>query len=379
MAREKLLFFVADDWYFWCHRLALAVGAKAAGYDVTIVTPKGPYVRHIEDAGLRHIPIELSRQGRNPAADLRSIAELCGIYRSVRPEIVHHVAIKPIIYGSLAARAASVRAVVNAMPGMGYVFLNGEFLSRAIRPFVKVSYRALLNASHTRTILQNPDDIESWVRWGVMKRERIELIRGAGVDTSKFVPTPEPEGTPLCILPARLLFDKGVAEFVQAARGLKRRGVACRFALVGECDLGNPRSVQPEQIKNWVEEGVVEHFGWRDDMARVHREAHVVCLPSYGEGLPKALLEAAASARPIVATDVAGVREIARHGENALLVPPRDAKALEESLFRVMTDSALRAALGAVGREMVMREFSQQIVLDQTLRLYDRMLSETKR
>jgi glycosyltransferase involved in cell wall biosynthesis len=316
----------------------------------------------------------MNRQGRNPLEDVRTVGKLVQLYRRERPDLAHHVAIKPIIYGSLAARATGVRAVVNAMPGMGYVFLNKQLLSRLIRPGVKLSYRMLLNRENSCTILQNPDDVETWVKWGVMRRDRIELIRGAGVDTKAFAPSPEPPGPPLVVLPARLLRDKGVLEFVEAARRLKAKGISARFALVGEGDYGNPASITASELAGWVEEGVVESFGWRDDMAQVIREAHVVCLPSYGEGLPKALLEAASAGRPLVATDVPGCREIARNGENALTVPPRDAGALARALERIVTDSALRQRLGARGREIVLADFSQETVLAQTLALYDRLL-----
>ncbi|NOU34361.1 MAG: glycosyltransferase family 4 protein [Polyangiaceae bacterium] len=374
----RVLFLVANDWYFWCHRMSLAVGIQKAGHEVTVVTPEGEYTKHFEAAGLRYLPIAMNRQGRNPLQDLGTVARLVKLYRNERPDLTHHVAIKPIIYGSMAAKAAGVRAVVNAMPGMGYVFLNKELLSRMIRPGVKLSYRMLLNRPGSCTILQNPDDVETWVKWRVMRRDRIQLIRGAGVDTRAFAPTPEPEGPPLVVLPARLLRDKGVLEFVEAARRLKAKGVQARFALVGEGDYGNPASVTADEVAGWVAEGVVESFGWRDDMATVIREAHAVCLPSYGEGLPKALLEAASSGRPLVATDVPGCREIARNGENALTVPPRDASALTAALERIVTDPSLRARLGARGREMVLAEFSQETVLAQTLALYDRLLRERR-
>lgn len=377
--KPRAVFLVAWDWYFWCHRMPIALAAKAAGYDVTVVTPEGPYVEKITAAGLRHVPVRMVRQGRNPAQDVQTAQNLIAIYRRLRPDVVHHVAIKPMIYGTLAAKVTGVPAVVNAMAGMGYVFLNPAPLSRAIRPMVKTAYKLLLAAENTRTILQNEDDIERWVSWGVMRRDRVVMIRGSGVDTEKFAPAPEPEGPPVVVLPARLLRDKGVGELVTAARTLKKKGISARFALVGEPDLGNPASVKPDELEAWVREGVIEHFGWRDDMDRVHRESHVTCLPSYGEGLPKALLEAAASGRPIVATDVPGCREIAHHEKNALLVPARDAGALTEALERVLTSPELRARLGAAGRKLALDEFSQEHVADATLDLYRTLLERAPR
>jgi glycosyltransferase involved in cell wall biosynthesis len=374
---RRVLFVVANDWYFWCHRLPLATRVAAAGYDVHVATPPGRFRAEIERAGLTYTPIRMDRQGRNPLVDARTIAELVRLYRGIRPDVVHHVALKPIVYGTLAARLAGVPAVVNAMPGMGYVFLNKQLLSRAIRPGIMAAFRLLVNAPNCRVILQNPDDVETWVRWRVMRRDRIALIRGAGVDTDHFVPTPEPTGTPLVVLPARLLFDKGVGEFVEAARLLRARGVAVRMALVGEGDPGNPASVPPATLTAWQAEGTIELFGWRDDMRAVLREANVVCLPSYGEGLPKALLEAAASGRAIVATNVPGCREVVKDGETGLLVPARDAAALADALARVVTDADLRARMAARGRALALAELSADVVAARTLDLYATLLDSS--
>jgi glycosyltransferase involved in cell wall biosynthesis len=372
---RRVLFVVASDWYFYCHRLPLATRLAAAGYDVHVATPLGRFREKIEDAGIKHTSIPFDRQGRNPFADVRTVSALVRLYRELRPDVVHHVAIKPIVYGSLAARLTRIPAVVNAMPGMGYVFLSKQLLSRTIRPGVMAAYKLLVNAPNSRVILQNPDDLERWVSWGVMRRDRIALIRGAGVDTSHFTPTEEPSGTPLVILPARLLFDKGVGEFVEAARQLRARGVAVRMALVGEGDPGNPASVAPKDLRAWADEGIIELFGWRDDMREVIREAHVVCLPSYGEGLPKALLEAAACGRAIVATDVPGCREIVTHEDNGILVPVRDATSLARAIERVVSDRDLRRRMGERGRTRALEEFSVDIVADATLKLYADLLN----
>ncbi|HEX7602532.1 MAG TPA: glycosyltransferase family 4 protein [Polyangiaceae bacterium] len=373
--KPRVLFLVASDWYFLCHRLSLGLAAQEAGYDVTVVTPDGPYVGAIQKAGLRHVSLQMVRQGRNPLEDLDTTRRLISLYRRERPDVVHHVAIKPMIYGTLAAKATRVPAIVNAMPGMGYVFLNEAPLARALAAMVKLAYKGLLSAPNTRTILQNPDDVEKWVGWGVMRRDRLVMIRGAGVDTQRFAPSPEPAGPCFVVLPARLLKDKGVNEFVEAARRLRKEGVPARFGLVGEPDLGNPASVTAAQMKAWVDEGIVESLGWRDDMDRVLRESHVTCLPSYGEGLPKALLEAAASGRPIVATDVPGCREVARNEENALLVPARDADALTRALRRVIEDRDLRLRLGARGRAIALAEFDQRHVAEATLAVYAELLA----
>jgi len=370
----RLLFLLASDWYFYWHRLALAQRVAAAGYDVHVATPAGRYCSAIAAAGLHHHPIRMDRQGRNPFKDLATVKYLLDLYRELQPTLVHHVAIKPVIYGSIAAKLAEVPVMINAMPGMGYVFLSRQLLARLIRPGVKAAFRMLLNAPNSRIILENRDDMQKWVAWGVLRADRIVIIPGSGVDTALFRPAPEPPGVALIVLPARLLFDKGVAEFIEAARLLRQRGVRARFALLGEGDPGNPASVPPGQLRQWEQEGIVELLGWRDDVPEILARSHIVCLPSYGEGLPRALLEAAACGRPIVATDVPGCRDIVRDGENGLLVPPRQSVPLADALERLIGDASLRAAFGARGRERVLAEFSLDTVAAETLHLYAALL-----
>jgi glycosyltransferase involved in cell wall biosynthesis len=360
MPAPSILFLVASDWYFYGHRLALARRVAAAGYDVHVATPPGRYCGAIEAAGLRHHPIQMVRQGRNPFQDVVTIKRLVDLYRQLEPTLVHHVALKPIVYGSIAAKITKVPAIVNAMPGMGFIFLSNQLVSRLIRPGIMAAFRLLVNAPNSRVILQNLDDRKKWIGWGVMRPDRIVIIPGSGIDTDVFRPNVELPGPPLVILPARLLSDKGVGEFVEAARLLRGRGVKARFALVGEGDPGNPASVPPQQLHEWENEGVVELFGWHDDMPKILAQSHIVCLPSYGEGLPKALLEAASCGKPIVATDVPGCRDVVHHGENGLLVPPRQASPLATALERLIDDADLRRTLGAGGRERVLANFSRR-------------------
>jgi glycosyltransferase involved in cell wall biosynthesis len=371
----RVLFVVANDWYFHCHRAALAQRLACAGYDVHVATPPGRFCAAIEAMGLRHHPIGMDRHGRNPFKDCSSIGGLIDLYRRLRPGLVHHVALKPILYGTLAARITGVPAVVNAMPGMGYVFSSRELKSRLIRAVIMTAFRVLVNAPNSRVILQNREDMQKWVGWRVMRADRIAIVRGSGIDTEAFRPRAEPAGPVLAILPARLLAYKGIAEFVEAARLLKRRGIAARFALAGERDPGNPACIGAEQLREWEREGVVELLGWQDDMAGLLARSHIVCLPSHGgEGLPKALLEAAACGKPIVTTDVPGCRDVVRHGDNGLLVPPRQVAPLAEALARLIADRDLRHSLGTSGRERALAEFSLERIAAETIALYDELL-----
>lgn len=367
---RRLLYLVTEDWYFCSHRLPLAIAARSAGYEVSVatrVTDHGPAIR---EAGLELIPLRLSRGSQNPLRELASIAQITALYRRTKPHLVHHVAVKPVLYGSIAARVAGVPSVVNALAGLGYLFSSRDLKARMLRPFVQTAYRALLNRPNACLILQNPDDLSLLQAHGIADPTRTVMIRGSGVDLAKFASTPEPPGVPLVVLPARLLRDKGIVEFVDAARRLRDQGAMARFALVGEPDPGNPASVPRELLTQWVAEGVVEWWGWREDMAAVLRDCHVVCLPSYREGLPKALIEAAAAARPIVTCDVPGCREVVSEGDNGLLVPARDSQSLAEALGRLLADPDLRRRMGARGRARAEAEFSLDSVIERTLALY---------
>jgi glycosyltransferase involved in cell wall biosynthesis len=378
MLPRRVLFLLASDWYFYWHRLGVAERIAARGYEVHVATPDGRFRALIEAAGLRFHPIQIDRQGLNPLRDVATIKDVVELYRELSPDLVHHVAVKPIIYGSIAAKITGVPVIVNAMPGLGYVFVSRQLTARLIRPGIAAAFRFLVNAPNTKVIVENHDDLKRWVAWGVMRPDRVVVSPGCGVDVETFRPGAEPPGLPLVILPARLLFYKGVAEFVQAARILKARGARARFALVGEGDEGNPACVPSDLLRQWQKEGVVELFGWHDDMAQVLAQCHIVCLPSHGgEGVPRSLLEAAASGKPIVATNVSGCRDAVRDGENGFLVPPRQAGPLADAIERLVRDGDLRRLMGERGRERALKEFSVAIVAAQTLQVYDELFAST--
>jgi len=372
----RLLFVVSEDWYFWSHRLSLARAALAAGFEVGLATRAGKYADAVAAEGIRLIPLSfLNRGSKNPLREAAALSELVDAYRDFKPTIAHHVAIKPVLYGTLAARATRVPVVVNALGGLGYAFLSQTRTARLMRPFIFAAMRFALDAPRAALIVQNSEDARTLLANRLVRNERLVLIRGSGVDTDIYRPTPEPDCEPVVVLPARMLWDKGVGEFAAAARILRGRGVRARFVLVGQPDRHNPRAVPRSQLEAWAREGVVEWWGLKHDMAEVYAKAHIVCLPTYYEGLPKALLEAAACGKPIVATDIPGCREIARPGVNALLAPVRDAQSLAAALERLIADPALRHELGAAGRRIAEQEFTHQAVADQTLGLYARLLA----
>ncbi len=368
----KILFFANTDWYLYNFRLSLAQSLRSAGHDVVLMSPPGEYVTRLEEAGFRWIEFNFSRQGINPLAELNTIAALRRIYQHEKPDLVHHFTIKSVLYGSFAARRAGINAVVNSITGLGYVF-SDKFPARVLRQLVKRLYHRALTG--TQVIFQNPDDQELFLKLKLVVPQQTTLILGSGVNPDRFSPMTEPDSMPVAVLPARMLWDKGVGEFVRAAQILRGEGLRARFALVGKNDPHNPNSISYDQLCQWQKEGDVEWWGWQDNIASVFAMAHIICLPtSYREGVPRVLIEAAACGKPLIAADVPGCREVVRHEENGLLIPPRDADKLADALRRLIRDRELRLRMGARGRELVLSDFSDDRVFAATRKVYQRVL-----
>jgi glycosyltransferase involved in cell wall biosynthesis len=376
--KPRLLFVITEDWYFVSHRLDLARAARDAGFEVGIATRVASCSEQIRNAGIHLFPLRyMRRSSRNPWIELRAVNELTALYRHWLPSIVHHVAAKPVIYGGLAAQRASIPAVVNALAGLGYVFASPSMRARALRPAILAAYRAAFRHTHSRLIVQNPEDEAVVLKHRLVSPARLELIRGSGVDTRAFAPSKEPFGVVTFVLAGRMLWNKGVGEFVEAARIARKRGTKARFVLVGDSDVENPATIPQSQLGSWQEEGTIEWWGQRNDMHDVLSSSHVVCLPTYyGEGLPKVLLEAAACGRPLLASDVPGCREIAIHNETGLLVPPRDPAALADAMQALAGDAQLRRRLGECAREVVCSNFTIEHVSAQTIQIYRDLLAE---
>lgn len=371
----RLLYVVTEDWYFWSHRLGMARGARDAGFEVWVATRVGRHGARIEAEGFRLVALPWQRGGHNPVREIREVLRLRCLYRRLRPDILHHVAMKPVLYGAWPAAAAGVAHTVNALTGLGYIFTSSGPKQRLLRRVVGPMLRYALGRSGAHLIMQNPDDLETLRQLRLLRPAApVSLIRGSGVDTRCFHPTPEPapgtDGNVTCALVARLLWDKGIGEAVAAARLLRQRGIALRLRLVGPLDPHNPAAIPAETLEAWCREGVIEWDGPADDIPALWRKTSIALLPSYREGMPKALLEAAAAGRPLVATDVPGCRDICRDGESGLLVPARAPEPLAEALARLAQDGALRARLGAGARRLVEAQFSESIVVAQTVALY---------
>ena len=364
----KILMFANTDWYLYNFRLALALALRDRGDEVVLVSPDGPYGLRMQDLGIRWLPFPLERRSLNPFEGIQTVLRLLKLYRQEKPDLVHQFTVKCVLFGSLACHLLGIRTVVNSVTGLGYVFTGGGAARHWLRGFIKLSYRLLLK--NTWVIFQNPYDKSAFLESRLVDPKQVTLIRGSGVDIQRFFPQPEPSGKPLVVLPARLLWDKGVGEFVEAARRLQAEGLRARFALVGDSDKDNPASVQAAQLHAWQNEGVIEWWGWKEDMQDVYAQAAIICLPSYREGLPKTLIEAAACGRPIVTSDVPGCREVVQHGVNGLLVPVRDAGALTKALMDLLQSPNVRSEMGSRGRVIAEKEFSMDLVISQTIAFY---------
>ncbi len=369
----RLLIVVNDPAFFLSHRLPIALAARDAGWEVHVATADGPAREVVIDAGLMHHVLPISRQGLRPDRELRTLASLVLLFRRLRPDVVHLVTIKPVLYGGIGARLARVPGVLYAVSGMGSVFVGRGRRTALLRTMARWLYRRALGHRNARVLVQNGHDRDSLEQMGAVRDAT--LIPGSGVDLSEFRPQPEGDGPPLVLLPARMLAEKGVEEFVEAARLLRRRGVSARFQLAGGLDPGNPSAIPESRLRDWHASGHVEWLGHCEDMPRLLADCHIVCLPSYyGEGMPKSLLEAAAAGRAVVTTDHPGCRDAVLPGESAVLVPPRDAVALADALEALVNDPERRLRMGQAGRRLAEERFSLTAVVDAHLALYRQVL-----
>ncbi|WP_152415479.1 glycosyltransferase family 4 protein, partial [Caenispirillum salinarum] len=376
LPRRRLMLVVTEDWYFWSHRLGLARAARDAGWDVTVATRVTDHGEAIRAEGFRLVPLRMTRRQSNPLREAAAILQLAAIYRRERPDVIHHVALKPAAYGSLAAMIARAPIVVNMVAGLGGAF-TGQGVKKAVaRRVLRLAARVLFGNRRSRLIVQNRDDAAFFVDQGIVPAARVHRIPGSGVDCRHLTALPDAEGAPVAALVARMLWNKGIGATVEAARILKARGVPLRLALVGRPDPSNPDSVPRETLEAWQAEGLVEWWGYRDDIRKVWAEAHIALLPTtYGEGIPKSLIEAAACGRAIVTTDWPGCRDLVEHGANGLLVPPRDATALADALQRLAENPEERRSMGLAGRGIVEGAYALEAVNAATLDIYDDMLT----
>jgi glycosyltransferase involved in cell wall biosynthesis len=374
--RPTLLFLVTEDWYFVSHRLELARAARAAGYRVVVATRVQSHAAPILEAGCELVALRWRRSGNHPWSHLLALQELTALYARLRPDLVHHVALKAVIFGSIAARRTGVPRTVNALAGLGFVFASPTLRARLLRPLLKRLLRRALGGPNQRVIVQNRDDRRTLVEAGLVPAERVIVIRGAGVEPTQYPEADVARQPPLVVLVARMLWEKGVGEFVGAAVELRRRGLAARWVLVGDTDPDNPRPIDRAQLLAWQESGAVEWWGHREDVPAILAQAGIYALPTrYGEGIPRSLLEAAAAGLALVTTDTSGCREVVEDEVTGLLVSPGDPAALADALERLISDPVLRVRLGGAARLRVAKEFALTGVIESTLQVYRELLA----
>lgn len=380
MKREKrrLVFLVPDDITFIVQRLVMAKAALNGGYEVHVLSSDTGHVQKLESYGFIHHRLDLHRGGLNPIADFGSFVRLIFLLAKLRPDILHNVSIKPVIYGSTAGTIVGLKRIVNLVNGLGYAFSRKGFKGELVHFAAVMMYRNALALPGIRVIFQNPDNRQYFLDHKLVDADKTVLIRGSGVDMKKFKRTPLPHTeVPTILYVGRLLWSKGIGELVKAVEILRFKDVPCNLVVVGEPDELNPESANPTAIKEWEDKGLLKWMGRQSDMPKFYQEADIVCLPSnYGEGLPLTMLEAAATGRPLVTTDVPGCREVIK--DNGFLVPPLNVEKLAEALEKLLVDRELRERFGEASYQMVRLEFSSEIVEKKLLAVYDSLFLEAK-
>jgi glycosyltransferase involved in cell wall biosynthesis len=363
----RIIFFENNPAYFLSHRLSLAQALRVEGHDVQVLAMPGPAVEKIKAAGFVFHPVVLQRSGRNPFVELLALIRICRLYRKLRPDLVYQITVKPVIYGTLAARFVKVPSVLNVISGLGYFAMQEGTGSALFRKFIFFLYKMALRHPHQKIIFHNGDDRALFVAKHIVTQDQAVVVPGSGVDMKYYTPTEEPPGMPVVVLPARMLRDKGVAEFVDAATALRNTGLSARFLLVGGVDPGNPSAISETQLQQWNRAGNVEWTGHAKDMRAVYANSHVVCQPSYREGLAKVLIEAAACGRAVVSTDTPGCRDAVVAGETGLLVTPRDSNELAKALRQLVEDATLRKEMGHKARQYALKNFSVERIVELTM------------
>lgn len=374
-----VVLFGNTDWYLYNFRLPLLHRLRDEGARLILISPPGEYGEKLKGMGFDWRPLPMERKSLNPLAEAKLLLHIAGLLRTEKAAIIHGFTIKPAIYAGIAGRLAGVKGRVSAVAGLGFVFISDSLKARLLRPVVRTLAWLAFGGPRARLIVQNPDDREAFVGKGLVDPVRVHTIPGSGVDLTRFqisTRVRRPDEPLKVLLAARMLWDKGLAEFVQAARILKAEGRNIRFLLAGEPDPGNPAACAPADLAGWTAEGLVEHLGHVDDMPRLLGEVDVVVLPSYREGLPKTLIEAAGCALPLVTTDVPGCREVVTHEEDGLLVTVREHEGLVEAIARLDDDADLRKRLGLAAREKALRLFDVEIVMANTLHVYRELLAQ---
>jgi len=379
MKNKKIIFNLTEDWFFASHFLGRAVEARKSGYEVYISCNETNKRKLIENNKIKFFSLALDRRSINPIGEFIILLKYCLLLYKIKPDIVHNIGSKPIIYGSIAAKILNIKSVINAPIGMGFAFSSDSFKAKLLKIILIFLLRQTLNKHYgngkkNRVIFENSDDMNFFIRKKIVNKSDARLIRGAGVEIdNQFEEKKKINKTITISLVARMLRDKGIFEFVEAATILKKKNIKSRFLLVGDIDPKNPTSIQTNTLKIWNEKGIIEWLGWIDDIKNILFETDILCLPSYREGLPKSLLEGAAIGLPLVTTNTVGCREVVVDGLNGYLVPLKDPENLALAFEKLIRDKDLREKMGKESFKLVKSKFSSKIINSQTISLYDEL------
>ncbi|CAM2980775.1 glycosyltransferase family 4 protein [Pseudoalteromonas distincta] len=366
----KILFIVNVDWFFISHRLPIALAAIEEGYEVHIACGVTNRKKDLESLGIFVHPLSITRSGTSVLKELRVIKQMNFIVKNLKPDVVHLVTIKGAVYGGLVTRFKNIKNRVVSITGLGFVFIDGNIKARAIRFVITKLYRLALNSANTTVIFQNENDKNIFVKNRIIKSEQSVIIRGSGIEIRDYDYFREPTGGKVVMFLARLLKDKGLIEFCEAAVILKESGVLAKFVLVGDIDLENPNSITQSELEHYIKLGVIEHWGFTTDVSETIAKSHIMVLPSYREGLPKSLIEAAACGRAVITTNVPGCRDAIEPDVTGLLVEVKNSKELAQVIQRLLENDLLRNEMGKAGRKLAEEHFNINDVVDTHMSIY---------
>ena len=378
---KKLLFNITEDWFFCSHFLDRATAAKKAGYSIFVISRISLEKNTLDKYGIKFISVPFDRKSINPLYELNILLRIILIYKRLRPDIVHHIAAKPIIYGSIAARICKIKSVINAPVGMGYVFTSDAIKAKILRPLLKFFFKSFINSHHgtnkrNKVIFENNDDLNYFIKLGAVKPENSCVIQGAGVKIKQNYKPRKNKKIPTIALVARMLKDKGINEYVEAARVVNHNKKCGHFLLVGDIDPGNPSSLKKQTLANWHNEKIIEWVGWVKDVEEILKKIDILCLPSYREGLPKALIEGAAQGLPLITTNTVGCKDVVEEGINGFLVPIKNVEKLADRISELINNKKLRKKMGIQSFRIASKKFSSKIINAQTLKVYNDMFFE---
>ena len=373
---SRLLFLVNSSSYFLSHRLGIAIEAKKQGYEVHIASPEDGCEDTFKIKGLMHHKLPISRTSINIFSEIKAFLNIYFLIKKINPDLLHLITIKPVIYGGIISRLIQIKGVVSAVPGLGYVYISKGIRAAILRFFINYFYKVSFSKKSLKIIFQNKDDMNK-LRLAVgFDPIKSVIIKGSGVDLDEFKSTPLPEGRPVISMISRLQEDKGVKEFARAAQMIKERKIEADFWLIGDTDSSYPSPILIEDLQEWENKGFLSVLGYRKDINILIGNSNIIVLPSYREGLPKVLLEAAACGRPVITTDVPGCRAAIEEGKTGLLVPPRDSLSLADKIEYLLRNKELLKKMGNAGRKLAEENFSLDKVVSAHLKIYSSLIDK---